>query len=94
MIAIETDRLLLRNYKMTDLEDVIQYFSDEEVSKYENFYPMSEEQVRNIRICRYFTPFSEKCTHCLKFEVQYIDANNASAMPSRCFIPKEKAHVW
>ena len=24
------------------------YFSDEEVSKYEDFYPMSEEQVRNI----------------------------------------------
>ena len=31
MIAIETDRLLLRNYKMMDLEDIIQYFSDEEV---------------------------------------------------------------
>ena len=48
MVAIETDRLLLRNYRMTDFEDIIQYFSDEEVSKYEDFYPMSEEQVRNI----------------------------------------------
>jgi ribosomal-protein-alanine N-acetyltransferase len=48
MIAIETDRLLLRNYRVTDFEDIIKYFADEEVSKYEDFYPMSEEQVRNI----------------------------------------------
>lgn len=48
MITIETNRLLLRNYKVTDFEDIIKYFSDEEVSKFEDFYPMSEEQVRNI----------------------------------------------
>ena len=48
MIAIETNRLLLRNYRVTDFEDIIEYFADEEVSKYEDFYPMSEEQVRNI----------------------------------------------
>ena len=48
MIAIETNRLLLRNYRMTDFEDIVKYFSNEEVSKYEDFYPMSEEQVRNI----------------------------------------------
>ena len=33
---------------MTDFEDIIKYFSDEEVSKFEDFYPMSEEQVRDI----------------------------------------------
>lgn len=48
MILIETDRLLLRNYQVSDLDGVLQYFSDEEVSKYEDFYPMSEEQVRNM----------------------------------------------
>lgn len=48
MIAIETNRLLLRNYRLTDFEDIFKYFSDEEVSKFEDFDPMSEEQVRNI----------------------------------------------
>ncbi len=48
LISIETDRLLLRNYRVTDFEDIIKYFSNEEVSRYEDFYPMSEEQVRNI----------------------------------------------
>ncbi len=48
MITIETNRLLLRNYKVTDFKDILKYFSDEEVSKFEDFYPMSEEQVRNI----------------------------------------------
>ncbi len=48
MILIETDRLLLRNYQVSDLDDILQYFSDEEVSKYEDFYPMSEEQVRSM----------------------------------------------
>ncbi len=48
MMKIETDRLLLRNYKESDFEDIFKYFSDEEVSKFEDFYPMSEEQVRDI----------------------------------------------
>lgn len=48
MIYIETERLFLRNYKTTDFEDIIKYFADEEVSKYEDFDPMSEEQVRDI----------------------------------------------
>lgn len=33
---------------MTDFEDILKYFSDEEVSKFEDFYPMSEKQVRNM----------------------------------------------
>lgn len=48
MIDIQTERLMIRNYKESDLADIIKYFSNEEVSKYEDFYPMSEEQVRNI----------------------------------------------
>ena len=41
-------RVPLRNYRAADFEDIMDYFSDEEVSKFEDFYPMSEEQVRNI----------------------------------------------
>ncbi len=48
MMKIETDRLLLRNYKESDFEDIFKYFSDEEVSRFEDFYPISEEQVRDI----------------------------------------------
>ena len=48
MIHIETERLILRNYKVSDFEDVFKYFSNEEVCKFEDFYPMSVEQVKNI----------------------------------------------
>ena len=48
MIFLETERLVLRNYKETDFSDILKYFSSEEVSKYEDFEPMSEEDVRNI----------------------------------------------
>lgn len=48
MVLIETENLILRNYKTTDFEDVLKYFSNEEVSRYEDFYPMSELQVRDI----------------------------------------------
>ncbi len=34
--------------KCYKFKDILKYFSDEEVSKFEDFYPMSEEQVRNI----------------------------------------------
>ena len=48
MVLIETENLIIRNYKTTDFEDILKYFSDEEVSRYEDFYPMSELQVRDI----------------------------------------------
>ena len=48
MIFLETERLFLRNYKETDFSDVMKYFSSEEVSKFEDFYPMSEVQVKRI----------------------------------------------
>ena len=48
MICIETARLFLRNYKETDFEDIKKYFANEEVSKYEDFYLMSGEEVENI----------------------------------------------
>lgn len=48
MVWIETENLILRNYRITDAKDVFKYFSDEEVSRYEDFYPMSELQVREM----------------------------------------------
>ena len=48
MIYIETEHLILRNYKPTDFNDVFAYFSNEEVSRYEDFYPMSAEQVWSL----------------------------------------------
>lgn len=48
MLKLETNRLVLRNYKTEDLSDVLAYFSAEEVSRYEDFYPMSKEQVKEI----------------------------------------------
>lgn len=48
MVLLETERLLLRNYKEEDFSDIMEYFSNEEVSRYEDFYPMSENQVKKI----------------------------------------------
>lgn len=48
MVLLETERLLLRNYVERDFCDVMEYFSNEEVSRYEDFYPMSEYQVKKI----------------------------------------------
>ena len=45
MIRFETDRLVLRNYKLEDIEDVYEYFSMDEVARYEDFHPMSKEEV-------------------------------------------------
>lgn len=45
MIRLETERLILKNYSMDDFNDIYNYFSSEEVAKYEDFYPMSEEEV-------------------------------------------------
>lgn len=45
MIRLETERLILRNYQLTDIEDVYEYFSKEEVARYEDFDPMSMEEV-------------------------------------------------
>ena len=48
MVLLETERLLLRNYKEEDFSDIMEYFSNEEVSRYEDFYPMSNRQVKKI----------------------------------------------
>ncbi|SHM66678.1 Protein N-acetyltransferase, RimJ/RimL family [Anaerosporobacter mobilis DSM 15930] len=46
MIQLDTERLILRNYRDTDLNDVHDYFSNEEVARYEDFDPMTVEEVK------------------------------------------------
>ena len=45
MIFFETERLILRNYTMDDMPAVHEYFSNEEVSRYEDFWPQTMEDV-------------------------------------------------
>ena len=45
MIRFETERLILRNYTMDDVPAVHEYFSSEEVSRYEDFWPMTIDEV-------------------------------------------------
>lgn len=45
MIQLETERLILRNYHLEDIDEVFQYFSNEEVARYEDFDPMTKEEV-------------------------------------------------
>ena len=47
MIQLETERLIIRNYRDTDLKDVYEYFSNEEVARYEDFDPMTVEDVND-----------------------------------------------
>ena len=44
MIRFETERLILRNYTMDDVPAVHRYFSSEEVSRYEDFWPQTMEE--------------------------------------------------
>lgn len=48
MIKLETARLMLRNYKPEDVNDVHAYFSHEEVARYEDFHPMTAEKVKEL----------------------------------------------
>ncbi len=45
-IVKETERLILRRYKETDLQDLFQYLSDEKVVEFEPYKPMSLEEAR------------------------------------------------
>ena len=45
MIHFETDRLILRNYTPEDVPAVHEYFSNAEVSRYEDFWPMTTDEV-------------------------------------------------
>lgn len=48
MIYLETNRLILRNYKSEDFSDVFAYFNNAEVARYEDFDPMTEDEVTDL----------------------------------------------
>lgn len=48
MINLETERLYLRNYDTKDFDDVYAYFSREEVARYEDFDPMTKDEVKDL----------------------------------------------
>lgn len=48
MIKLETERLILRNYQWDDIDEVYDYFSKEEVARYEDFYAMTKEEVEEL----------------------------------------------
>lgn len=43
---METRRLILRSYKESDLDDLYEYLSDEEVVRFEPYKPMTREETR------------------------------------------------
>ena len=45
VIIAETERLILRKYRESDLQDLYEYLSDPEVVKYEPYKPMSLDEV-------------------------------------------------
>lgn len=45
IVIAETERLILRRYKKSDLQDLYEYLSDSEVVKYEPYKPMNMEEV-------------------------------------------------
>lgn len=45
-ILAETERLILRRYREEDVQDLFEYLSDREVTKYEPYQPMTFEEVK------------------------------------------------
>lgn len=52
---LETDRLILRRYRESDLNDLYEYLSDPEVVKYEPYRPMGLEEVKENLVWRIST---------------------------------------
>lgn len=46
MVIAETERLILRRYKAEDLQDLLEYLSDEEVVRYEPIKPLDLDQTK------------------------------------------------
>ena len=51
----ETERLILRRYKKSDLQDLYEYLSDAEVVKYEPYLPMSMKEAEDNLMWRIST---------------------------------------
>lgn len=52
MTEITTERLLLRRFHPDDWRDLCEYLSDEEVTRYEPYAPMTEEECQSIALER------------------------------------------
>ncbi len=48
-IIAETKRLILRRYRIEDVQDLFEYLSDEEVVKYEPYKPLSFDEAKKNR---------------------------------------------
>ena len=48
MIYYETDRLILRNYRMGDVSDFYEYMSQEFTTKYQGYAPLSLEKCEQV----------------------------------------------
>ena len=47
VIMVETDRLILRRYIESDLQDLFEYLSNSEVLEFEPYKPMTIEEVKD-----------------------------------------------
>lgn len=56
MKEIETERLVIRRFKSNDWKDFYEYFSNEEVLKFEPYKPFSEEETKKEAIRRTTDP--------------------------------------
>ena len=45
-IILETERLILRRYRIDDIQDLFEYLSDEEVVKYEPYKPLTFDETK------------------------------------------------
>lgn len=52
MENLETQRLILRKYRIEDLEDLYEYLSDSEVVRFEPYKPMTKEEVEENLLWR------------------------------------------
>lgn len=52
---LETERLILRKYRDSDLQDLYEYLSDAEVLKFEPYKPMSIDEVKENLVWRMST---------------------------------------
>lgn len=50
---LETERLILREINPSDVEEIFEIFSDEEVAKYDWFYPIESQDIAIKFINRY-----------------------------------------
>lgn len=70
MIRLETERLILRNYREEDIPVVYEYFSNIEVARYEDFAPMSMDEVR--KITEEWIPLDNRLVAVRKEDMQLI----------------------